>query len=262
MFKNWIVFVFIFSLTFRTIAQDTLRYEIATDRPSLSFSVATTPRNVLIVETGYLQFNQNNDSSKITTYDPNIYLRYGLSKRLELRLGEEFLLNRIQLKNFPDSLIKSSDFLPVFLGAKYRLNNPENEKWALSALWASRVPIPARLETAPLRHYGRILGQYNFGKNYFFSNLGLDFTKNAQNTDTFLAYTLGIGRNFIDGLHAFIETFGLDSLKGKFWSKGLDTGIIYIVQKRYQVDAVFGFDLATPIGEYNFFTIGFSTYFL
>jgi hypothetical protein len=127
MLKNWTVFVFIFSLTFRTIAQDTLRYEIATDRPSVSFSAATTPKNTLIIESGYLQVNQKSNLAKNTAFNPNISLRYGMSKCLELRLGEEFLANRTKFKN-SDSVQKSSDFLPITLGVKYRINNPENEK--------------------------------------------------------------------------------------------------------------------------------------
>lgn len=131
----------------------------------------------------------------------------------------------------------------------------------MSALWASRVSVPTKLETASLRHYGRLLGQYNLGKTYLFSNIGLDFTNDTQNTDIFFAYTLGLGRNFADGFYAFVETFGFDSLNANFWSKGLNAGLIYIIQKRYQIDAVFGIDLKTPVSQYNFFTIGFPTYF-
>ncbi|MFN3316313.1 MAG: hypothetical protein ACK40K_05840 [Raineya sp.] len=87
-----------------TIAQDTTAYEIATDRPSVSFSVATAPKNTLIAELGYLQFNQQSDFSRNTSIDPNISLRYGITKRLETRLGEEFLANRIRLKVMTHSL--------------------------------------------------------------------------------------------------------------------------------------------------------------
>lgn len=243
------------------VAQDTSNnYEIATDRPSVSFSAATTPKNTLIVESGYLQFNQKNNFSKTIILNPNLSLRYGINQRLEIRLGEEFLVSRTSFKT-TDSLQKNAIFLPIFLGIKYRINNPENEKWALSALWASRVPLPTKLDNAFLRHYGRILGQYNFGKTYLFSNLGVDFTSISQNREVFLAYTLGIGRNFADGLYAFVETFGFDSLESSFWSKGLNAGVIYIIRKRYQIDAVFGIDLDTSVSQYNFFTLGFSTYF-
>ncbi|MFN3316312.1 MAG: hypothetical protein ACK40K_05835 [Raineya sp.] len=128
-------------------------------------------------------------------------------------------------------------------------------------MWASRVPVPSKLETTALRHYGRFLGQYNMGKSYVFSNIGLDFTKIGQNSDAFFAYTLGVGRNFAEGLYAFVELFGFEPFGTGLNSQGLDAGIIYIINKRYQIDAVFGIDLNTPVKNYNFFTIGFSTYF-
>lgn len=114
MLKNFITLLLYFFGTSMLIAQNTTDYEIATDRPSVSFSVATTPKNTLIVEAGYLQFNQENDFTKTTTFDPNLSLRYGINKRTELRLGEEFLANRIRPKG-TDTLLKNSNFLPIFL---------------------------------------------------------------------------------------------------------------------------------------------------
>jgi hypothetical protein len=258
--KKWIWLCLCLARIHLATAQENTDYEIATDRPSVSFSAATTPKNILIVEVGYLQFNLENSKSKTTIIDPNISLRYGVSKRWEVRLGEEYLATRIKDK-LTNTSNNSDLFLPITFGAKYRMNNPENDKWALSALWASRIPVPTHIENASLRHYGRFLGQYNLGKSYIFSNVGLDFTNDGLNKDIFLAYTLGVGRNFAEGFYAFIETFGFDSLESGFWSKGLNAGVIYIIKKRYQFDAVFGIDLENSVKNYNFFTIGFSTYF-
>lgn len=258
--KKWIWLCLCLAGTHLATAQESTDYEIATDRPSVSFSAATTPKNILIVESGYLQINQKNAVSQINLYNPNVSLRYGVSKRLEVRLGEEYLVTRVRDKA-TNIINTSNDFLPIFVGAKYRINNPEESKWALSALWASRVPVPTHIETASLRHYGRFLGQYNLGKNYLFSNVGLDFTRDGTNNITFLAYTLGIGRNFAEGFYGFVETFGYDSLESGLWSKGANVGLIYIIKKRFQFDAVFGIDLETSVRNYNFFTMGFSTYF-
>ncbi|GAB4130872.1 MAG: hypothetical protein OHK0045_04520 [Raineya sp.] len=260
MLKKWILLTNCLLGTFTITAQEATEYEIATDRPSVSFSAATVPKNILIVETGYLQYNQKNDLSKAITILPNISLRYGISKRLELRMGEEFFYNKTTDRNRGISSTVS-DFLPITIGAKYRINNPENDKWALSALWASRVPVPTKLNIVSQRHYGRFLGQYNLGKNYVFSNIGLDFINDRGNKELFFAYTLGVGRNFAKGFYAFIETFGFEAFNTTFNANGLNAGLIYIINKKYQIDAVFGIDTKTAVKNYHFFTIGFSTYF-
>lgn len=247
---------------FVTTAQDSISYVITTDRPSVSFSAATVPKNILVVETGYLQTNQESNTNKTIFINPNIFVRYGVGKRLELRLGEEFLAI-YDTNKLNSTSTNTADFLPIALGVKYRINNPENNRWALSALWASKVPIPNHIENTALRHYGRILGQYSLKKTCIFSNVGMDFTHDRQNPNTFLTHTFGIGRNLLDELYAFVENFGFYSLKSSSYSKAanLNAGIVYIIKSRYQIDATWGVDLETSIRNYHFFTIGFSVYF-
>jgi Putative MetA-pathway of phenol degradation len=247
---------FLFFLPFWSFSQDSTTYEIATDRPSVSNSAFTTPKGFLIAETGYFQ----NKFRLGTFYIPSIFLRYGISKRVEARLGDEYSHLSQTIFSIPLTI---SNFLPISVGLKYRINNPEQEKFALSVLWTSKIPIPTSLEKTALRHYGKALMQYNFAsKWYTFSNMGLEFL-NIQTNITQFAYTLGIGSNITNGFYTYFETFGYEPFQKSISvssSHNANIGMIYIIKKRYQLDASFGGDWNQPLSTYHFFNVGFSTY--
>jgi hypothetical protein len=248
--------LFIFLLPFLSFSQDSTSYEISTDRPSISFSAFTAPKGILIAENGYLQ----NKFRLGTFYIPSIFLRYGISKRLEARLGDEYSHLSQTIFSMPLTI---SNFLPISVGLKYRINSPEQSKFALSALWTSKIPIPTTLDKTSLRHYGKVLMQYNFTQKWYgFSNIGLEFLKVQSNVTQF-AYTLGLGRNITNGLYLYFETFGYEPFQESISvssSHGANIGMVYIIKKRYQLDTSFGGNWNESLSIYHFFNIGFSTY--
>jgi hypothetical protein len=236
-----------FVLAFQSFAQDK-DYEIATDRPSVSFSAATSPKNILIAETGCFQEKVGNFNILI----PNVSLRYGITQRLEARLGGEYLTGDVS----------ESLFLPLTIGLKYRINNPEHEKWSVSALWSSKLPFPSDIENSVLRHSFKGLFQYNVSsKVYTFSNLGVELLKDVDAFAQF-SYTLGVGANWTKGLYNYVEVFGYQPFKNIYAdTHGANIGIIYIIKNQYQLDASIGGYWDTALRDRLFFNLGFSTYF-
>ncbi|MCU0438156.1 MAG: transporter [Raineya sp.] len=254
---NKLLLLFLFFLPFWSFSQDSTTYEIATDRPSVSYSAFTAPKGILIAELGYSQ--ENRYSLKSPVY--NISLRYGLTKRLEARLADEYLKSFSLLSSINPTVYYT--FTPITLGLKYRINNPSHQKFALSALWGSKIPVfPTTLETNILRHFSKILFQYNITpKIYTFSNAGWSLLKigNGESFSQF-NYTLGLGANVFNGFYTYFEVFGQKYFNSFPNSDGANIGIIYIIKKRYQLDASFGGDLNQPLSDYNFFNLGLSTY--
>ncbi|MDW8296226.1 MAG: hypothetical protein RMJ97_05005 [Raineya sp.] len=251
-----------FLLAFQAIFAQSNDYEIATDRPTVSFSAATVPKNKLILESGYFRSTDQVPPNKLNIHFPNLFLRYGVTKRLELRLGQEVEISRYFQKNQLQS--QNTFWQPMHLGVKYRISDFENEKFTMSAMWVSRIPVPSDLEKITQRHYTKLLIQYNFNEEFYtFSNLGLDLLRNFNNENELAwAYTLGIGRKVMQGLYTFVEYCGLSlfPMDNANHTHGLNMGSNYIFDNRYQFDVLYGMNLERPFREFYYFTLGFSTY--
>lgn len=237
-------------------------YEIATDRPTVSFSAATTPKNIFIIESGYFRSTDQVSPFRVNTHLPNLFLRYGLTNKLELRLGQEVEISRFFENN--ELKARNTFWQPMHLGIKYRLNDLENTKFSMSAMWVSRIPIPNSLENITQRHYAKLLMQYNFSQDFYaFSNLGLDLHRNFNNENELLwAYTLGVGRKISQGVYSFVEYYGssLFPINNDNHTHGLNVGSIYIFDNRYQFDVLAGMSFDKPFRDFYYFTLGFSTY--
>jgi hypothetical protein len=256
------LFILVLGLFTHSVSAQNEDYEIATDRPTASFSATTAPQHKLIIESSYLRSIWRVFNQKITTQLPNIFIRYGLTKRLELRLGQELEITRFFENNSLQN--KNTFWQPMHLGVKYRLNDLENTKFSMSAMWVSRIPLPSSLENIAQRHYTKLLMQYNITDEFYaFSNIGLDLVRNFNSQNELLgAYTLGIGRKIEGGTYVFAEYFGssLFPINDANHIHGLNVGSIYIFDNRYQFDVLAGMDLERPFREFSYFSLGFSTY--
>lgn len=176
------------------------RYEIATDRPTTSFSAYTVPLGILVMESGYLRISSQTAFGRLLISLPNLFCRYGISNRLELRLGQELEISKIWDNNHLQESI--TFWQPVHLGIKYRLN--KGDKLALSTMWVSRLPVPNGFVNTLQRHYAKLMIQYNFSRLYAFSNVGIDLVRIRQQNEVLWTYSLGFGGQVLNGFYAFI----------------------------------------------------------
>ena len=74
--------------------------ELITDRPDQTESSSVVPLKSLQIETGFVLENDETDNTRQKSFAYNTtLLRYGLFDNMELRLGLEYLGDRVEIKN-------------------------------------------------------------------------------------------------------------------------------------------------------------------
>jgi hypothetical protein len=220
---------------------------IVTDRPDQTESSLTVPHKSFQIEAGVLFGDLNNESQRLYLI-PTTLFRYGLTKGIELRLGEN-LVNYISESSY-DSKFGFSD---LELGAKFQILNREDVNTKIAFL--SHVVLPTGSEGLSTEKYGTInklaishelnsfasFG-YNVGYDYFGYSKGI------------LTYSLALGAAFNDKLGAYLEFYGqwrdFDNFIINF-----DAGITYLLQENLQLDFSFALGLNQRM---NYFAAGIS----
>jgi hypothetical protein len=117
--KTKLVLIF-FLLALKLNAQETIP-ELVTDKPDQTESSGVVPHKALQLETGFVLENDETNfiNQKKIAWNTTL-LRYGLCKNLELRLGMEYLAEKMKMK-YGDSTVSISGFSPVMRDLKLRL---------------------------------------------------------------------------------------------------------------------------------------------
>lgn len=226
-------------------AQDSAPYSIATDRPSVSFTAALAPKNILIVETGY--FRQRDEVEALTNISitqPNVSLRYGLSDNFELRLGWEYIGAELRGAGLATQRQEGSG--PLTLGTKIKI--ADNEGWIPQTTFLGAVQLPfsasKNFQSDFIGSYFRFLFQNTLNERFFlFYNLGANFGSDAEGrAQSTGAYTFALGTNVLPNLSAFVEVFGFLPERG-IDQHSIDAGLVYVFRKQYQLDASIGYGL-------------------
>ena len=123
--------VILIVLGFNALAQ-----EIVTDRPDQTESSSTVPINSLQIEAGFLLGN-GETSIERQYLAPTTLFRYGLTRGIELRLGEQIEFN----DNTPGSKFGVSN---LELGTKIQILRKENIKTEIAFL--SHIILPSGSE--------------------------------------------------------------------------------------------------------------------
>ncbi len=266
--KNLLFLVAIFSLNSWAFSQENTintnaeEYSISTDRPSASYASSIAPKGILISEIGY--FNQlTHYENNLKTSDqtlPNFMFRYGIHDRFELRLGTDFYQNVIKVGTITT---KTSGFNPLNVGLKLHVHDEKGAIPQTTFLGQLQLAEAASsfLKLDRNQAFFRFMFQNTLSEKIFvLYNLGMNF----NNFDNQYIYTLMLGLIPIDNLTLFLENYGNKSSELSGMDNYAHIGAVYVIQKRYQLDATFGY-LITQNKEWNaksslFFQLGFSTY--
>jgi hypothetical protein len=237
-------------------AQDVVP-ELITDRPDQTESATVVPHKSLQIETGFLIENDKTDLIKQKSFAYNTtLLRYGLLKNFEIRLGLEYLGEKIDIKN-TDTTNTFSGLSPIYTGFKVKIADEDGWKPEMAFLGGLVLPFTANDGFKP--EYSAANIRFSFAHTLSNSlslvyNLGVELDGETAVPGYFYSFAIGIGLN--DNLGMFLEVFGLVSEEGD--SEHLfDAGLTYLILPNFQFDISGGLGLNDNSTD-NFISVGFT----
>lgn len=247
-------------------------YSIVTDRPSISYSSGTVPRGIFQFESGF-QYSRNNLRNNLgnnNTYGelynmPNIVFRTGITDRWELHLGWDLLKNKFVFNN--QTLVNEINSNALTVGSRVAIfDKADGWRPEMTFFGAVQLPFTTSQPDGAINTLFRFCMQHSATENLsVFYNLGADFSEVSNGTpnSSFLqatgAYTLGANYAFNSHFNLYGEIYGYLPYRNFQHTFGFDGGVVYLINKQIQLDAVGGFTINnsnfTP-----FFTLGFSAF--
>lgn len=226
-----------------------LNAQIVTDRPDQTESSLTVPKQALQIESGLSATFEGSSPSALLFQLPNNLFRYGIGKKIELRL-----LNQLEI--IKKNNIQSVGISDLAIGTKLQLFKKEGKKTQVAFLTHLIVPSGTKeISNNKIGTTSRIsichainesvgIG-YNLGYNYFGEGIGD------------LIYTLSLGVGISKNVGIFIEPYGELSNMDDFIIN-FDTGFTYLVNNNLQLDFSFGTGINQKM---NFISLGCSWLF-
>jgi hypothetical protein len=272
-FRIFLTSVFAFSAA-QIFAQDTPTprkddYTIVTDRPSISYASSTVPRGIFQFESGY-QYTRNNfrnqfgnNTYSATTNMPNIVFRTGITDRWELHLGWDLLKNKTVFNGRTIQNEVSSNALTVASRVAI-IDKADGWRPEMTFFGAVQLPFTTSDPDGAINTLFRFCMQHSASdKLSVFYNLGADFYESSNGANSFLqvagAYTLGANYAFDDHWNLYGEIYGYLPYRDFDHTFGFNGGLVYLINKQIQLDAVGGFTI-NGNNFSPFFTLGFSAY--
>lgn len=247
------IFLLLGLITF-AIAQNEVP-ELITDRPDQTESSAVVPHKSLQIETGFVMENNETDfiEQKSFAYNTTL-LRYGLLENFELRLGMEYLGEKVSIKN-TDTTNTISGFSPIYAGFKIKIAEEDGWKPEIAFLGGLVLPFTADKDFRP--DYSAANIRFSFAhtlsdKLSIGYNLGAEWDGETAVPGYFYSLALGIGLTAKLGM--FVEGYGLIPEEGD--SENLfDAGFTYLLFPNFQLDLSGGIGLNEDAVD-NFLSFG------
>jgi hypothetical protein len=232
--------------------------DIITDRPDQTESAVTVPKGFIQVELGgsiektyeYVPGVTSIDTVKGYTHSyPSVLLRYGLSKRVELRFGIEYMQYKEKAK-FDENMPGESGLSPVMIGTKISLfkeNGARPETALLLGLnipFKSNSPFQSKYVGVDFRFSMAHTLSERFALSY---NLGGEW--DGDNPHATGIYTLSLGISLINKLSVFVESYGFLP-QGDVPDHRVDGGITYLIAKNIQADVSGGIGISDISPDY------------
>jgi len=227
---------------------------IDTDRPDQTESAVLVPKKYFQAEFG---IGKQNSSDKNSTFaHPTFLLKYGLSKRFELRLESTLFSERILLNGDTKT---NTDLAPVEIGTRLALFEEKGilPKTSLLAHVGSSFRGSGP-EAWPYYSVFRISCQHSITENI---GLGYNVGAAKEEEGSVLLYTFSPNLNFGKRWYSYVEAFGFRSINSTpgepRWQHALDAGLAYYLSNDTKLDLSGGVGLGDNTMK-NYFAIGFS----
>ncbi|MBD3328000.1 transporter [Candidatus Peregrinibacteria bacterium] len=229
--------------------------ELITDRPDQTESSSVVPHKSLQIETGFVMENNETDfiEQKSFAYNTTL-LRYGLLENFELRLGMEYLGEKLSIKN-TDTTNTIFGFSPIYTGFKIKIADEDGWRPEIAFLGGLVLPFTADKDFKPDYSAANIRFSFAHTLSDKFSigyNLGAEWDGETAIPAYFYSVALGIG--LTDKLGMFVEGYGL--LPEEVDSENLfDAGFTYLLFPNFQLDLSGGIGLNDNAVD-NFLSFG------
>ncbi|HUS02963.1 MAG TPA: transporter [Chitinophagaceae bacterium] len=229
---------------------------IDTDRPDQTESVLLVPKKWLQFEAG---FNiQKNNNSETEFLIPTLLSKYGLSKRIELRLITTIKKNSYLL--IPTGTVYETGLDVTEIGAKISLFEEKNLLPKTSFLFHVGIPAfsSAKFKPDKAAPNFRFTMQHTVSSNSALGyNVGCEW--DGFTNDPAYIYTLALGINLASKWYSYIEGFGTFK-KQMSPEHNIDGGLAYFISNNFKIDLSTGFGL-TPAAPKWYIALGASIRF-
>lgn len=241
--KFLIPFILTVALSYSCFAQVE---KIDTDRPDQTESAVLVPKKWMQFETGISK--QVNNSTENEYQHPTLLSKYGISRRIELRLITTLQTNTYDSN--PLSRESNTGLTPVEIGAKIALW--EEKKMLPKTSLIFHVAIP-RLASAPYQ-VNHLAPNFRFTMQHSLTKkAGLGYNIGAEwdglTKEATWIYTFAPGINLSEKWYAYIEAFGFISKKNEA-DHSLDGGIAFYVNTNFKIDLSSGFGISSAAPDW------------
>lgn len=227
--------------------------KIDTDRPDQTESAVLVPKNWIQMEVGF-NFEKNDDVEREFLF-PTLLTKYGLSKRIELRLITSLKLNSTLL--IPYGTITETGIDIAEVGAKISLFEEKKLLPKTSLLFHVGIPALAskKFATDKLAPNFRFSMQHSLSSTTSLGyNLGCEW--DGFTNDPAYIYTLTLGFIPAENWYTYIETFGTCK-KNIMPEHNFDAGAAYNISNNIKVDISSGIGISKAAPDL-YIAIGFS----
>jgi Putative MetA-pathway of phenol degradation len=213
--------------------------KIDTDRPDQTESAVTVPKKWFQFELGFgKQVNSPNENE---FQHPTLLSKYGLGKRIELRL-----ITTVQTNTYITVVdkVKETGLSPVEVGAKIALWEEKKMRPKTSLLFHVAIPELASKKFKA----DKLAPNFRFSMQHTVSDLvGLGYNLGAEwdgfRNDPTWVYTFAPGFNISEKWYAYAEVFGSISKESKP-EHNADAGVAYFVNRNFKIDLSSGFGIS------------------
>jgi len=256
MIKN----ILLASLLFLSIKASAQIEKIDTDRPDQTESPFTVPKKWIQFESGFLRETEKDIYPSFRNWKdihlqyPSLLSKYGLGKRVELRLITAFATYKYKEGN--KITYKETGLESVQLGGKLNFLDEQGLR--------PKTSLIAHYDFGRLRkiNYDTIDGvnfrftmQHTLSKKLSLSyNAGIEWERFGH--PPAYIYTLALGYNISEDWYGYVEAFGFIWKKDKP-ENSIDAGIAYYINDDFKIDFSGGLGLTKKAPD-SYFAIGAS----
>jgi hypothetical protein len=225
---------------------------IDTDRPDQTESVNLVPKRWIQFEAG---FDYQRIDPQFRQYViPTLLSKYGLSRRVELRLITTISNQHLDVPPF--GKLRSTVCEPVEIGAKIALVEEKKLRPKTSLIFHAGIPGLSTHKTTNFLFNTRLTMQNTISKNISLGyNVGMEF--DGYSRDPVFIYTISPGFTIGDKWYAYIEAFGT---LFEHPEHSIDGGLAYYFTNDIKADISGGLGLSPGAPDY-YFSLGFSIRF-